>query len=272
MASRTILHVGTMKSGTSHIQSRLFENKAAFAAGGILVPGETWVDQVRGVRDILTIQRRGRKRATGAWQRLADEMADHDGTAVISMEFLGPAAPQVIGGIRDSVDGPACVITVRDLNRSLAAMWQETIQNGRTWTYAEYLAAAERHATLGSGEPEETTRAGRTFWRQQDVVRMARDWSAVMPTTLITLPPPSGSRHLLWERFCRVLDVPGDGWADAPASNESIGAASAVLLRQLNELLDESGLPFPAASLLRKKFLAKTVLASRKKAEPAIGL
>ena len=272
MASRTILHVGTMKSGTSHIQSRLFENKAAFAAAGILVPGEKWVDQVQGVRDVLTIQRRGQKRATGAWQRLVDEMADHDGTAVISMEFLGPAAPPVIEGIRDSVGGGECVITVRDLNRSLAAMWQETIQNGRTWTYAEYLAAAEQHAPAGEEEPEETTQAGRTFWRQQDVVRMSRDWSAAMPTTLITLPPPSGSRSLLWERFCRVLDVPGDGWADAPASNESIGAASALMLRQLNELLDESGLSFPVASTLRKKYLAKTVLASRKKEEPAIGL
>jgi len=272
MASRTILHVGTMKSGTSHIQSRLFENQAAFADAGILVPGEKWVDQVQAVRDVLTIQRRGRKRATGAWQRLADEMAGHDGTAVISMEFLGPSAPTVIEGIRDSLGAAECVITVRDLNRSLAAMWQETIQNGRTWTYAEYLAAAEQYAPVGEEEPEEVAQAGRTFWRQQNVVRMSRDWSAVMPTTLITLPPPSGSRSLLWERFCRLLDVPGDGWADAAPIDSLLAGASALLLRQLNELLDESGLSFPAASTLRKKFLAKTVLAARKKEEPAIGL
>ncbi len=272
MASRTILHVGTMKSGTSHIQSRLFENKAALADAGVLVPGEKWGDQVQGVKDILAIRRHGEERATGAWQRLVDEMAGHDGTAVISMEFLGPAGPKIIQGICDSVEGAECVITVRDLNRSLAAMWQETIQNGRTWTYGEYLAAAEEWRPKQDGGMKGAPKAGRTFWRQQNVVRMATDWRAAAPVTLITVPHPGASRSLLWDRFCQVLDLPGEGWADARASNESIGAASALVLRQMNELLDEAGLQFPTGDLVRKQYLAKKVLAGRKKEEPAIGL
>ncbi len=272
MASRTILHVGTMKSGTSHIQSRLFENKAALADAGILVPGEKWGDQVQGVKDILATQRHGQERATGAWQRLVDEMADHAGPAVISMEFLGPAGPKIIQGICDSVENAECVISVRDLNRSLAAMWQETIQNGRTWTYGEYLAAAEEWRPKPGGVMKGAPKAGRTFWRQQNVVRMATDWSAAAPVTLITLPHPGASRSLLWDRFCRVLDVAPDGWADARASNESIGAASALVLRQMNELLDEAGLQFPTGDQVRKQYLAKKVLAGRKKEEPAIGL
>lgn len=272
MASRTILHVGTMKSGTSHIQSRLFENKAALVDAGILVPGEKWGDQVQGVKDILAIQRHGQERATGAWQRLAEEMASHSGTAVISMEFLGPAGPKIIQGICDSVEGSACVITVRDLNRSLAAMWQETIQNGRTWTYGEYLAAAEKWRPKPGGSMKGAPKAGRTFWRQQNVVRMATDWRAAAPVTLITVPHPAASRSLLWERFCQVLDLPGEGWADARASNESIGAASALVLRQMNELLDRAGLQFPTGDSVRKQYLAKKVLAGRKKEEPAIGL
>lgn len=272
MASRTVLHVGTMKSGTSHIQSRLFENKSALADADILVPGDRWGDQVQGVKDILAIQRHGEGRATGAWQRLADQMAAHDGTAVISMEFLGPAGPKIIRGICESVTGAETVITVRDLNRTLAAMWQETIQNGRTWTYRDYLSAAEEWRPRKGSTMKGAPKAGRTFWRQQNVVRMARDWGAAAPTTLITLPPPSGSRTLLWERFCRVLDVPTEGWADARASNESIGASSALLLRQLNQLLDENGMQFPVGDSVRKQYLAKEVLAGRKKQEPAIGL
>lgn len=272
MASRTILHVGTMKSGTSHLQSRLFENQAALAHAGILVPGKKWGDQVQGVKDILAIQRHGQERATGAWQRLVDEMADHDGTAVISMEFLGPAGPKIIRGICDSVEGAECVITVRDLNRSLAAMWQETIQNGRTWTYDDYLAAAEKWRPKPDGGMKGAPKAGRTFWRQQNVVRMVTDWGAAAPVTLITLPQPGASRSLLWERFCQVLGIPADGWADARASNESIGAASALVLRQLNALLDEAGLQFPTGDTVRKQYLAKNVLAGRKKEEPAIGL
>lgn len=272
MASRTILHVGTMKSGTSHIQSRLFENKAALADAGILVPGEKWGDQVQGVKDILAIQRHGEERATGAWQRLVEEMAGHDGTAVISMEFLGPAGPKIIQGICDAVEGPECVITMRDLNRSLAAMWQETIQNGRVWTYGEYLAAAEKWRPQPGGSMKGAPKAGRTFWRQQNAVRMATDWRAAAPVTLITLPHPGASRSLLWERFCQVLGISADGWADARASNESIGAASALVLRQMNELLDAAGLQFPTGDTVRKQYLAKRVLAGRKKEEPAIGL
>ena len=272
MASRTILHVGTMKSGTSHIQSRLFENKAALADAGTLVPGEMWADQVAGVRDLFDIQRQGQERAAGAWQQLVNEMSDHDGTAVISMEFLGPARPKIIQGICDAVEGAECVITVRDLNRSLAAMWQETIQNGRTWTYGDYLTAAEEWRPEPDGSMKGAPKAGRTFWRQQNVVRMATDWSAAAPVTLISLPHPGASRSLLWERFCQVLGVPAEGWAEAQASNESIGAASALVLRQMNELLNEAGLRFPAGDTLRKKYLAKRVLASRKQGEPAIGL
>lgn len=272
MASRTILHVGTMKSGTSHIQSRLFENQAALAEAGILVPGEKWGDQVQGVKDILAIQRHGLERATGAWQRLVDQMAAHPGTAVISMEFLGPIGPKIIQGVCDAVEGAECVITVRDLNRSLAAMWQETIQNGRTWTYGEYLTAAEEWRPKPDGSMKGAPKAGRTFWRQQNVVRMATDWRAAAPVTLITVPHPGASRSLLWDRFCQVLGLPGEGWADARASNESIGAASALVLRQMNELLDEAGLQFPAGDSVRKQYLAKKVLAGRKKEEPAIGL
>lgn len=272
MATRTLLHVGTMKSGTSHIQSRLFENQDAFRAAGVLVPGHGWGAQVRGVQDILSIHRHGPETATGAWQRLVDEMADHDGPAVISMEFLGPVGPRLIETVCGSVSNAEVLITVRDLNRTLAAMWQETVQNGRSWTFEDYLTGAEewrpQKGRVMKGVPE----TGRTFWRQQNVVRIARDWAAVAPTSVITLPRPGASRTLLWDRFCQVLGVPAEGWADAARSNESIGAASALVLRQLNELLDEAGHTFPVGHSVRKQFLAKTVLAARKSEEPSLGL
>ena len=101
---------------------------------------------------------------------------------------------------------------------------------------------------------------------------MVRDWQAHLPVTLVTVPPPGGSRSLLWERFCRVLDVPGGGWAEAKRSNESIGAASAAVLRQLNQALVEAGHPPRTGRPVRKQHLAKRVLAGRKDAEPRIGL
>ncbi|HYH35126.1 MAG TPA: hypothetical protein VD814_08265 [Nocardioides sp.] len=272
MATRTVLHIGTMKSGTSHLQSRLFANQEALAGAGILVPGEGWGAQVRAVKDVLAIHRHGPEVATGAWQRLVDEMAAHDGPAVVSMEFLGPVGSSLIEHICGSVTGPEIVITVRDLNRTLVAMWQETVQNGRSWTFSDYLAGAEAFRPRPGRRMKQVPETGRTFWRQQNVVRMARDWSAVAPTSVVTLPPPGAPRTLLWDRFCQVLGVPSEGWAEAVNSNESIGAASVLVLRRLNALLDDAGHRFPAGDGLRKQFLAKRVLAARKAQEPSIGL
>ncbi len=272
MARRTILHIGTMKSGTSHIQSRLFSNRAALLEAGVLVPGKKWADQVHGVTDLLRTQRRGADAANGDWRGLAEKIEAHAGTSVISMEFLGPSPPRVIAGIASTVPGTEAVITVRDLNRTLAAMWQETIQNGSTWAYRDYLDSVRTGRPGVWSSSERPPPPGRSFWRQQDVVRMVRDWQAHVPVTLITVPPPGGSRTLLWERFCQVLGVPGEGWAEARRSNESIGAASATVLRQLNQAIADGGHPSRTGRPLRKHHLAKRVLAGRKPAEPGIGL
>ena len=93
MARRTILHIGAMKSGTSHIQSRLFSNRKALLEAGVLVPGRKWTDQARGVTrpapDPAARSPRGRRVLAAD----ADEIHTHPGTAVVSMEFLGPSTP-----------------------------------------------------------------------------------------------------------------------------------------------------------------------------------
>ena len=87
------------------------------------------------------------------------------------------------------------VITVRDLNRSLAAMWQETIQNGSSWGYRDYLDSVQkgRPGRVGSSSGRPAPRPGGTFWRQQGIVRMARDWERGGPLTLITVPHPGAA-------------------------------------------------------------------------------
>ena len=274
MADRVVLHVGAMKSGTSYLQTRLFAQADALARRGVLVPGEQWRDQVAAVRAVLSATPgAGRARP---WRRLAEQVNRTPGTAIVSMEYLGPArtevADRVVGSFPDAE--VHVVITARDLNRSIPAMWQETVQNGRSWTWAEYVADVARTRPGDRAAATDRTTPGGTFWRQQDVAEMVRRWGAASGrrVALVTLPPPGAPRGLLWDRFAAAAGFDPAGLADIAPVNESLGAASSLVLRRLNELLDEAGLPFPQGTQLRKRVLAKTVLAGRRAEEQPVGL
>lgn len=265
---RLVLHVGAMKSGTTFIQSRLFAHRDLLRERGVRVPGQRRRSQVLAVQQLL--------RGGGPmWDKHAAAVSRHDGTSVISVELLGPAREDVVAALRDAVQAEVeVVITARDLNRSIPAMWQETVQNGRSWGWHDYVAGAcaDRPSTR-RGSPD--TEPGRAFWNQQDLVRMARTWASVFGperVTVVTVPPPGAPPELLWSRFTEVAGPQLAGLTSAPDPNESLGAASASAMRRLNELLDAEGLPFPQGHRLRKRLLTKQVLAARKSTEPAIGL
>src|SRR5688572_17705313 len=133
---RLVLHVGAMKSGTTFIQSRLFAHRDLLEERGIRVPGRRRRSQVLAVQQLL--------RGGGPmWDKHAAAVSRHDGTSTISMELLGPARRDVVEALRTSVDAEVeVVITARDLNRCIPAMWQETVQNGRTWGWHDYVIGA----------------------------------------------------------------------------------------------------------------------------------
>ena len=274
MAERVVLHVGTMKSGTSYLQALLFAEKPRLAEAGVLVPGAQWADQARAVRQALAPRKGGSR---PRWTAFAEEVRAAPGSAVISMEYLGPSRPDTIKTVLGALGASdvRVVITARDLNRTLVSMWQETIQNGRTWTWPEYVADAEaKRPRDGAGAADRQTPGG-TFWRQQDLVRMVADWSVVVGAdnvVLATVPPPGAAPTVLAERFVAASGVELDASREVTTANESLGLASLLVLRRVNELLDEMDLAFPAGQGVRKRTLAKTILAARRDAEPALGL
>lgn len=263
MAQRVILHVGAMKSGTSYLQRLLFLNRDRLADQGVLVPGNAWPDQVRAVSEVLERKRVVAAPPEGAWQGMVDEIGAASGTAVISMEFLGPAAAAKIERVVSSFPTGTVevVVTARDLGRSIPAMWQETLKNGRFLPYDEYVAAIADRDGLG-----------RRFWREQDVAGICERWSAAVGVdrmTLVTVPTPGAPSTLLWERFASTLGVDPAGFAEPGPTNESLGAASAEVLRLLNERVD--GMAYGEYARKVKQQLAKRVLAKRRGEEPGVG-
>ena len=258
MAERVVLHVGLMKSGTTFIQGRLNANRAQLAEQGILFPGPSWARHARGVTDLLD----NAHAKPGAWASLRDEIAAHPGTGIISMEYLGPIIPAKVAKVVAEFPDTdlQIVLTVRDLGRSVPAMWQETVKNRRTWTWSEYLRSIEK-----GGE------AGTAFWRQQSAGKITRRWAAAVGpdhVTVVVVPPPGAPSELLWERFCQTAGIAPATWAEAPRANESLGVSSALLMRRLNaELADVSRPKYKK----RVKSLAKHTLVTRRGQEDTIG-
>jgi hypothetical protein len=258
MAERVVFHIGLMKSGTTFIQGRLNTNRDRLAAQQVLFPGPTWNRHVRAVSDLLGSE----KRKPGSWNSLVDEINAYDGTAVVSMEYLAPMGRPRIKVLRDAFPESEVrvAVSVRDLGRGVPAMWQEAIKNRRTWTWEEYVRSIEK-----GGEP------GRRFWRQQHAAKIVRRWGSVIGadnTYVVTVPPPGADPALLWDRFSEVAGIAPDTWDEAPRANESLGAASTMVMRQLNFATQD--LPL-AAYKKRVKALAKYVMGEHRGQEDPIG-
>ena len=129
--------------------------------------------------------------------------------------------------LAESLDTPdlRIVVVAADLGRTVPAMWQEVVANGRTWTWAEYVESIRTDE-----------RGGRRFWRLQHAGRVVGRWaSALTPDRVhvVTLPRPGAPRETLWGRFREVAGVEQADWQDPPASDESLGAASTEVVREL---------------------------------------
>ncbi len=272
MADRVLLHVGLLKSGTSFLQEVLRTNQDLLREQGVLYP-RPWKRQVQAVRDVIGPGDADQEplAADGAWRSLVAEIRDWPGTAVVSMEFLGPRGPSKSRQIVTEL-APAevdVVISVRDLARTIPAMWQESLQNRGTWTWEEYLAGVREENRTDPGP-------GRAFWFRQDAPGITETWQGSAGrdhVTVLTVPPPGAPPGVLWERFASLLPIEGAEIDLDVRANPSLGLASLLVMRELNQRLEAAeGPPITGRQYERvvKHLLAKRGLAGRRE-DPRLG-
>ena len=264
------LHVGEPKTGTTYLQAMLMQHQEQLAVDGLLVPGRR-IDQVRGAQEMLDPREEGRGRFEGRWQSLADEIASYAGpAAVVSMESLVRARPEQAERAVTAlgVSSVRVIITVRDLARVIPAQWQESLQFGHTWTFDEYVQAV-------TAPRPRSSKPGRSFWDQHDTENILQIWGDVVGQSnviLVTLPRTSGDPLALWRRFAAALGIDGDPYGPAPTANESLGAASAELMRRVNLEIGPDTLTRQEYSRLLRDWLSKTILAARRESESRVVL
>jgi len=263
VARRLVLHVGLMKSGTSFIQQVLRANDEVLAGRDVLFPAP-WKLQVQAVREISDHGGAGQDPVDdkGPWRKLMKRIEEWPDTAVVSMEFLGPRGRRKVREILADLpaDEVQVVISVRDLARTIPAMWQENVQNWGRLSWPEYLDGVREEDRSKPGP-------GRSFWTRQDASGIAETWVSAAGAdrvTLLTVPPRKAPSSLLWERFASIIPVDPAGFDLDVPSNPSLGLPSLLVLHELNARLRESPDPITARAYERtvKRLLAKRSLAA----------
>jgi hypothetical protein len=274
MSSAVHLHIGEPKTGTTYLQAMLFHHQQRLLDAGLLVPGRN-LDHIRAGHDILGRARTAGTHSTeGAWDELAAEIIGHAANhAVVSMEMLTRAGPRqarrAVGAFGPDTD-VRVVITARELSRLAPARWQESVQFRKSWSLDDYLSAV-----LAGGRDRQGSDASRHFWGLHDTPTTVRTWADVAGLdriSVVTLPPSGASPDELWRRFGQAVGLDLAGYGPVEQANASLGAASAELMRRVNEALVETDLGDADHARICRKFLGKTVLPLRKGSEPPIVL
>ena len=157
------------------------------------------------------------------------------------------------------------VLSLRDLARAIPAQWQESTQNGFGWTYGKFVTG------LTAANPYDNPPGGH-FWTNQDWGRMTRTWAPLVPPArfwAVTVPPAGSPTDLLWQRFCEACGLDPSGYTLEGWPNESLGAASAEVMRRLQVARRDDG-PNPRHRAKLKHRLAKQTLAQHRKQEPTL--
>jgi hypothetical protein len=233
---RTYVHVGLPKTGTTYIQSALWENRSRLQAAGCLVPGDKRAASWRAVSDLLGRRPHGAeaRHVMGAWASLSEALQNWDGErAVFSEELLSTAtkrhAQRLVASLSPSE--VHVVLTVRDLARTIPSVWQQEVRKGKTWTWDEFVSTVR---DPDSGPPT----IGVAFWLRFDVERTLRIWEGVVPSAhihVVVVPPRDAPPDVLIKRFATAVGVDESLLASpTPEGNTSLGVAETEALRRLN--------------------------------------
>jgi hypothetical protein len=228
--------------------------------GSPLVPPTLF--HFRAALDVLEQDWGGRPgHATGAWDTLVKRVGHTDGHLVVSHEIFAPARPERIARIVHDLQVTAgaelhLVYSARDLARQLPAAWQESIKQGRTFTFRRFLDRVER---------------GRTwFFHAFDLPRVLDKWTVDLPPErvhVVTVPQRDALRadgDLLWRRMCTALEI-DPTWAprESQRTNRSMGAAETEVIRLLNRRMDKTMRREARFDELIREILAQRHLAHR---------
>ena len=269
MSRRVLLHVGCPKTGTSYLQDVLFRNQALLREHDVLYAADRFDAHFLAALDLMTLPWGGLEtEAVGAWDRLAAQVREWHGTAIISHEIFARATPTQVARALESLGDAEVhlVLSARDLVRQVPAEWQENVKHRSHITYARFVETIR--------DPGRDSKIGSWFWAVQELPDILDRWGASLPPErvhLVTVPPPGSDRGELWRRFSRTFgldDLPLD--LTAERENPSLGVPETSLLRTINQRVTSILAPPDYRPLVREVLAHQTL--SRSVSSARLGL
>ncbi|MFT4086221.1 MAG: sulfotransferase family protein [Gordonia sp. (in: high G+C Gram-positive bacteria)] len=271
------VHVGLPKTGTTHVQDRLWLNRDLAARhGDLLYPGN-WMEDHFHAATHLNPERYldwADPAHADAWPTMVAQMKTWPGKSLVSHELFANAGPSHIQKLvadLDFADEVHVVLTVRDLARQLPSVWQENVKNQRPTSFADFVSAVAADTRDGAHAGD---LAHEPFWEFQDYPAIVAKWSAVVPAErihVVTVPEPGSATpgDGLWERFLGVLGVdPAVLTVPAVSANTSLSAAQAEFLRLLNLRIQPDDIEWQRYERIVKQQLVGEVLFSLREGKP----
>jgi hypothetical protein len=259
-SGKAFLHVGLPKTGTSFLQSHLWDSPTQLAAVGVrMVPesrGETFT-LMRAVRGQLEVEGKAAKAARAISSLRTLVSSTPEPTLLLSQESLGGADPAEAQQLIECFASREVhvVVTARDVARQLPSAWQQRVKAKGDLTFPDYLEGVRSR-----------TGAGKTFWGTQDLVSALEHWGAQLPPErvhVVVVPPRTADRSLLAERFGAVVGVDFDTLvAEDLRPNYSLDPAQVELVRRVNKVHGISSRVEQARTV--KQFFSAQVLAPRR--------
>ena len=233
MSRRVFLHVGLPKTGTTYLQSVLWQNRSALREQGVLYPGtgprqHMWASLV--VREHPGLAKRS-EGVVAAWDDLVEEVSEWPGTSLISHEFFGTATTEQAGAAV-SAFGDAevhLILTARDILTVTTSYWQEYVKHGfHTVELDDFPRETEPWDEWGPGT--------------LDIRSILERWAPhVSPERVhvLVLPPPEAPRTALLEEFAAIVGIDvADLFTGSARANSSLGIVEVELLRRISGDLD----------------------------------
>jgi hypothetical protein len=261
VTQRVFLHPGPLKTGTTYLQSLLYANRESFLAQGVTIVGNQG-SHYRAANELMRRKSlRTRHVPKGAWRRMRAAALRAHGDVVMSCERYSLFRVEHARQVLDDLAGRELhvVLTLRDLVAVLPARWQEGIKNGGTATWSQF----QDRIVEDPARMRKVTRAMSTL----------EAWAEVLPAErihVVTVPPTSAPRTLLFERFCEAVGAdPGRlETLEAARANPSMDLVTTELIRRVNGQATVK-LSGQAQQSEIKSFLAQE-LAARKRGRPEL--